>query len=104
MYAIIDAKGMQIKVAENDVVLVPFMEKPENERVEFDVLLLRKDDEVVIGNPRVKGAKVIAKVLETVKGKKIIVFKFKKRKRYHVKRGHRQFYTKVLIEKIQVEA
>ncbi len=103
MYAIIDAKGMQVKVAPKDVVLVPFLEKPENELVEFNVYFLKKDDDVIIGRPYVEGAKVVARVLETVRDKKKIVFKFKRRKRYHVKKGHRQMYTKVLIEEIAVE-
>ncbi|HDM90453.1 MAG TPA: 50S ribosomal protein L21, partial [candidate division WOR-3 bacterium] len=62
-----------------------------------------KDDDVMIGRPYVEGAKVVARVLETVRDKKKIVFKFKRRKRYHVKKGHRQMYTKVLIEEIAVE-
>ncbi|MCD6087470.1 MAG: 50S ribosomal protein L21 [Candidatus Hydrothermae bacterium] len=103
MYAIIDAKGMQVKVAPNDVVLVPFIEKPENELVEFNVYFLKKDDDVVVGRPYVEGARVVARILETVRDRKKVVFKFKKRKRYHVKKGHRQMYTKVLIEKIAVE-
>ena len=69
--------------------------------VEFDKVLLTDDNgKVKIGSPTIKGAKVTGKVLEHVKGDKVIVFKKKRRKGYKVKNGHRQQFTKVLIEKI----
>ena len=68
--------------------------------VSFDVLLLGEGDEVKVGAPTVAGAKVEAKVLGQVKGEKIVVYKYKSKKTYHRKQGHRQPYTKVEITSI----
>ena len=68
--------------------------------VSFDVLLMGEGEAVQVGNPTVKGAKVEAKVLEQIRGEKIVVYKYKSKKTYHRKQGHRQPYTKVEITKI----
>ena len=101
MYAIVDIEGKQFKVTQDQYVYAPLMDKETGASVDFDkVLLTDNNGEVKIGSPTIKGAKVTGKVLEHVKGDKVIVFKKKRRKGYKVKNGHRQRYTKLLIEKI----
>ena len=101
MYAIVDISGKQFKVTQDQFVYAPKMEGEEGASVEFDkVLLLDNDGKVEVGAPLVKGAKVSGKILGHVKGDKVIVFKKKRRKGYKVKNGHRQEFTKVLIEGI----
>jgi len=101
MYAIVDISGKQFKVTQDQFVYAPKMEGEEGASVEFDkVLLLDNDGKVEVGAPLVKGAKVSGKILGHVKGDKVIVFKKKRRKGYKVKNGHRQDFTKVLIEGI----
>ncbi len=101
MYAIVDIAGKQFKVAENQYVYAPRMESEVGSSVDLDnVLLIDNGGKVTVGNPVVSGAKVSGKVLEHVKGDKVIVFKKKRRKGYAVKNGHRQQYTKILIENI----
>ncbi|MEN8248721.1 MAG: 50S ribosomal protein L21 [Bacteroidota bacterium] len=101
MYAIIDIGGKQFKVTQDQYVYAPKMQDEEGASVEFDnVLLFDNDGKVEVGTPQVKGAKVTGKVLEHVKDDKVVVFKKKRRKGYKVKNGHRQEFTKVLIENI----
>jgi large subunit ribosomal protein L21 len=101
MYAIVDIFGKQFKVTQDQFVYAPLMEGEEGASVEFDkVLLLDNDGKVEVGAPLIKGAKVSGKILGHVKGDKVIVFKKKRRKGYKVKNGHRQDFTKVLIEGI----
>lgn len=101
MYAIVDISGKQFKVTQDQFVYAPKMDGEEGASVEFDkVLLLDDDGKVSIGAPLVKGAKVSGKILGHVKGDKVIVFKKKRRKGYQKKNGHRQEFTKVLIEGI----
>jgi len=102
MYAIIETGGKQYKVQEGDVVYIEKLNAGEGEAVSFDkVLLVSKESGVVIGAPTVAGASVSAKVEKQGKGKKVIVYKYKAKKNYRRKQGHRQPYTKVVIEKIQ---
>lgn len=102
MYAIIQTGGKQYKVAEGDTVLVEKLEAVENDIVTFDkVLTVVKDNEVVVGKPLVDGAKVTAKVEAQGKAKKILVFKYKAKSNYRKRQGHRQPFTKVVIEKIE---
>lgn len=102
MYAIIQTGGKQYRVAEGDVVTIEKLEAAEGEMVEFDqVLTVVKDGEVVVGKPVVTGAKVTAKVEAQGKGKKILVFKYKAKSNYRRRQGHRQPFTKVVIEKIE---
>ena len=102
MYAIVDIAGKQFKVTQDQFVYAPLMEGEEGASVEFDkVLLLDNDGKVKVGAPTVKGAKVSGKIIGHVRGDKVIVFKKKRRKGYKVKNGHRQDFTKVLIENIK---
>ncbi len=101
MYAVIETGGKQYRVQEGSVVKVEKLDVGEGEPVEFDrVLMIRSDSGTVVGSPYVEGAKVQAKVLQTAKSRKVLVFKMKPRKGYRRLKGHRQYYTKVLIEKI----
>ena len=102
MYAIIKTGGKQYRVAEGDVVMVEKLAANEGEAVTFDqVLTVVKDDEVVVGKPLVEGAKVTAKVEAQGKDKKILVFKYNAKSNYRRRQGHRQPFTKVVIEKIE---
>lgn len=102
MYAIIETGGKQYKVQEGDELYVEKLEQEEGSSVNFDrVLAVHKDSGFVAGTPIVEGAVVTAKVERHGKGQKITVFKYKPKKNYRRKQGHRQPYTKVVIEKIQ---
>jgi large subunit ribosomal protein L21 len=101
MYAIVEIAGKQFKVTQDQFVYAPKMDDEEGASIEFDkVLLLDDDGNVSVGAPIVQGAKVSGKILGHVKGDKVIVFKKKRRKGYKKKNGHRQDFTKVLIEGI----
>ena len=101
MYAIVDISGQQFKVEKDQKVFVHRIEGKEGSKVDFDkVLLIDNDSKVVVGSPVISGAMVSAKIIEHLKGDKVIVFKKKRRKGYRVKNGHRQFFTQVLIENI----
>ena len=100
MQAIFVTGGKQYKVSEGDVIFVEKL-NAEGETVEFDNVLMTIDgDNVTVGAPTVEGAKVTAKILKNGKAKKIMVFKFKAKKNYRRRQGHRQPYTKLQIEKI----
>jgi len=102
MYAIIETGGKQYKVKPGDAIFVEKLNAGEGEVVTFDrVLAVSKEDGLVAGTPLVSGATVTGKVQEHGKGKKIIVFKYKPKKNYRRKQGHRQPYTKVIIDSIQ---
>jgi len=102
MYAIIETGGKQYKVQEGDVLYIEKLEAGEGETVKFDrVLAVSKESGLVVGAPLVSGAAVSAKVEKQGKERKIIVFKYKAKKNYRRKQGHRQPYTKVVIEKIE---
>ncbi|MPN12012.1 50S ribosomal protein L21 [bioreactor metagenome] len=102
MYAIIETGGKQYRVSEGDVLTIEKLDTNEGETVEFDrVLTVVKDSELILGKPVVAGAKVTAKVLEHGKGKKILVFKYKAKSNYRRRQGHRQPFTKIVIEKIE---
>ncbi len=100
MYAIIASGGKQYRVNEGDVIYVEKINEAVDSTVSFDVLLLGSSDGVQIGTPVVEGAVVEGKILGQVRGEKIIVFKYKSKKNYRRKAGHRQPYTKVEITKI----
>lgn len=105
MYAVIEACGKQYKVTKGDVVFFEKLEAEEGKKVTFDkVVLLSDDGKVEVGAPYVKGIKVEGKVVAHGKGKKIIVFKYKAKKNYRRKQGHRQPYTKVEITAIKTPA
>ncbi|HZG58036.1 50S ribosomal protein L21 [Paenibacillus sp.] len=102
MYAIIETGGKQYKVQEGDVIYIEKLEATEGDSVTFDqVLAVGSGEGIKLGEPLLAGATVTGKVEKNGKGKKIIVFKYKAKKNYRRKQGHRQPYTKVTIEKIQ---
>lgn len=100
MYAIIKTGGKQYKVAEGDTIFVEKLDAQVDDTYTFDTVLAIGGEEVKVGNPVVEGATVSAKVVRQAKSKKIIVFKYKPKKTYRKKQGHRQPYTKLVIEKI----
>ena len=103
MHAIIETGGKQYKVAEGDTLFIEKLPVEAGEAVTFNkVLAVIDGDNVTVGTPVVEGAKVDASVVKNGKGKKIIVFKYKPKKGYRRKQGHRQPYTKVTIGKISV--
>ncbi len=101
MYAIFETGGKQYKVEEGSVVFVEKLETAEGETVTFDKVLAVADGEkMTVGAPTVEGATVTAKVAKQGKAKKIYVFKMKRKKNERSKKGHRQPYTKIVVESI----
>lgn len=100
MYAIIETGGKQLKVEEGKTIFVEKLAAEAGETVTFDKVLFIGGDDAKIGTPTVDGATVTGKVVEQGRAKKIVVFKFKRRKNYRRKQGHRQPFTRVAIEKI----
>ena len=100
MYAVIETGGKQYKVEQGDVVFIEKLGVEEGETVKFDKVLAVGGDDIKIGAPYVDGASVEASVLKNGKNKKVIVYKYKSKKGYHKKQGHRQPYTKVEIKAI----
>ncbi|MCR2044998.1 50S ribosomal protein L21 [Anaerosalibacter massiliensis] len=101
MYAVIETGGKQYRVEEGDTIFVEKLNADNGEQISFDkVLVLSKDNDLVVGKPYIEDAKVEGTVLDQGKGKKIVVFKYKAKKNYRKKQGHRQPYTKVKVEKI----
>lgn len=104
MLAVIKTGGKQYLVTPGKKIKIEKLEKKEGSEVSFnDVLLLEKNKAIEIGTPTLKGVKVTGKILSQGKDKKVIVFKYKAKKRYQVKKGHRQPFTEVEIEKIVTE-
>ncbi len=100
-YAIVESGGKQYKAVEGSVIDVDRLPDEEGAKIDLDRVLMIVDGEKhTIGTPEVKGAKVKATVAEHFKGPKIIVFKYHPKKRYRLKKGHRQQYTRLSIEKI----
>ena len=100
MYAIIATGGKQYRVSEGDVIYIEKIDAQVDSTVSFDVLLMGTDGDVKIGTPVVEGVKVEGKVVGQIRGEKIVVYKYKSKKNYRRKQGHRQPYTKVEITKI----
>ena len=100
MYAIIATGGKQYKVSEGDKVRVEKLEAEVGSAVEFDQVLLIGGESTKVGNPTVAGAKVTGEVVAQARAKKVIVYKYKPKKGYHKKNGHRQMYTEVEIKSI----
>jgi large subunit ribosomal protein L21 len=101
MYAIVEIAGKQFKVAKDQYIYAPKLEGDAGTAVNFDKVLLFDDGSAInIGAPMLSGVSVSGKILEHVKGNKVIVFKKKRRKGYVVKNGHRQQFTKVQIDSI----
>ncbi|NLJ77099.1 MAG: 50S ribosomal protein L21 [Peptococcaceae bacterium] len=103
MYAIIETGGKQYRVREGDRLNVEKLSVQAGEEVAIDkVLAVVNGEEVKIGTPLVQGARVTLRVLRNGKGKKIIVFKYKAKKNYRRKQGHRQPFSQVVVEKIEL--
>lgn len=100
MYAIIETGGKQVKVEEGQTIYIEKLNAQDGDTVTFDKVLFVGGDNVQVGSPIVEGATVTAKVEKQGRAKKVIVFKFKAKKNYRKKQGHRQPYTKVVIDKI----
>ncbi len=103
MYAVIKTGGKQFKVSEGDFLRVEKLDAEAGQTITFEEVLLVSDGNgnLKVGSPVVQNAKVEAQVIEQGKAKKIIVFKYKKRKNYRKKQGHRQPYTQIKITKIE---
>ena len=112
MLAVIKTGGKQYLVTPGQKIKIEKIDEPafakasagkENSEVVFDeVLLLEKNKKIEIGSPLIKGAKVTGKILKQGKGKKVIAFKYRAKKRYKVKKGHRQRFTEVEIKEIKI--
>ncbi len=101
MYAIVEIQGQQFKVSKDQKIFVHRLPNEIGEQVEFDkVYLIEDGDNVQVGQPVIENAKVKAKVLDHVKGDKVLVFKKKRRKGYKKLNGHRQQFSQILIEDI----
>ena len=100
MYAIIATGGKQYKVAEGDIIFVEKLNAATGDTVTFDDVVVVNNDKDILCGDKVANAKVTAEVVGEGKGKKVIVYKYKRKTGYHKKNGHRQAYTQVKIEKI----
>lgn len=101
MYALVDIKGKQYKAEKGNTLKVDKLENEKGDILEFDkVLMIGGTDDVKIGTPYINGVKVKAVVEDQIKDKKVIVYKYKRRKGYHKKQGHRQQYSIIKVEDI----
>ncbi|MFH2092788.1 MAG: 50S ribosomal protein L21 [Pseudomonadota bacterium] len=101
MYAVIRTGGKQYKVQEDQILKVEKLEGTEGSQLEFDDVLLYSDGETItLGNPKIENASVKAVILDQGRDKKVLVFKYKRRKGYRKMRGHKQFYTEIKIDSI----
>ena len=102
MYAVLSTGGKQYRVQEGDVIFVEKLNADVDSTVELtEVLAVSNGETLKVGTPVVEGAKVVAKVIAQGKAKKVTVFKYKAKKDYRKKNGHRQPYTKLVVEKIE---
>ena len=105
MYAIVEIAGQQFKVEKGQEIFVNRLEGDEGKKVKFeDVLLVDNRGKVSVGTPKVAGASISARIIEHLKGDKVLVFKKKRRKGYKKTTGHRDYLTKVQIENISISA
>lgn len=104
MQAIIKTGGKQTMVSPGDIIQVEKIDAAKGDTVTIEDILFARDDEnnIHVGKPTVENAKVLATVLEQRKGRKVIVFKFKRRKNYRRKKGHRQEFSRLRIDKIEL--
>lgn len=102
MLAVIKTGGKQYKVTPGQKIKIEKLDEQEGQEITFsEVLLIENDKDLVIGEPMIKNAKVLGKVLKQDKHEKVIIYKYKPKKRYRVKKGHRQPFTEVEILKIE---
>lgn len=105
MYAIIETGGKQYRVSEGDIITVEKLAVENDSTIELDkVLLLGEGADVKVGTPYIEGAKVLGRVIESGKGKKVVIFKYKSKKDYRKKQGHRQPYTMIEITSLDGKA
>lgn len=103
-YVILESGGKQYKAAEGEAIEVDLLPVEAGQSVDLDAVLLLVDGEKVsVGTPTVAGVRVKTTVVDHVKGPKVVVFKYRPKKRYRVKNGHRQQYTRLKVESILVE-
>jgi large subunit ribosomal protein L21 len=103
MYAIVEIAGQQFKVEQNDEIFVHRLEGDPGTQIEFDqVLLLDNGGKISVGTPLIEGTSITGKIVDHVRGDKVVIFKKKRRKGYEKESGHRQDFSKVLIENISV--
>ncbi len=104
MYAVIQNRSKQYKVEVGETIRIEKIDSKVGEKIELgEVLLIKDEHKVLVGRPLLSGARVICEVKEQGRGKKIVIGKFKKRKGYRRKAGHRQAYTALLIKEIVVK-
>lgn len=104
MYAIVEIAGQQFKVEKDNEIFVHRLEGDPGTKIEFDqVLLLDNDGKISIGKPLVEGTTITGQIVDHVRGDKVVIFKKKRRKGYEKESGHRQDFSKVLIESISVK-
>jgi len=104
-YVIIEDGGKQYRAVEGGTIEVDRYDAEPGEQIDLDrVLLFADGDEVVFGTPLIEGAKIEATVLEQIKGPKVVVFKYKPKERYRVKKGHRQKYTRLKVDAIVLDS
>lgn len=101
MYAIVTTGGKQYKVSQDEVINVEKLDAKVGDKINLDVLMLVDGDKVTNGNPLVKGAEVVAEVVEQGKEEKVVVFKYKAKKNYRRKQGHRQPFTALKIVSVK---
>jgi large subunit ribosomal protein L21 len=103
-YAIVEDGGKQYKAVEGATIEVDRFPAEEGDTIDLEhVLLVADDEDVKVGTPFVAGAKVQATVVSQVKAPKVVIFKYKPKERYRLKKGHRQQYTRLMIDTILVE-
>jgi large subunit ribosomal protein L21 len=104
MYAIVEIAGQQFKVEKDNEIFVHRLEGDPGTKIEFDqVLLLDNDGKISVGKPLVEGTTITGQIVDHVRGDKVVIFKKKRRKGYEKESGHRQDFSKVLIESISVK-
>jgi large subunit ribosomal protein L21 len=104
MYAIVEIAGQQFKVEKNDEIFVHRLDGEPGTKIEFkEVLLVDQEGKISVGKPYVDGSKISGKILEHARGDKVIVFKKKRRKGFQKETGHRQDFSKILIENITLK-
>jgi large subunit ribosomal protein L21 len=102
MYAIVNFNGIQVKVAPDEVIAVPRMKGEPGDKVTFgEVLMVADGDKIAIGKPYLAGASLTAEVVEHFRGPKLKIFKFKRRREYRRRRGHRDDLTRLRVSAIQ---
>ena len=105
MYAIIEAGGKQYKVEKDDIIDIEHQDKKEGQSITINkILLVAKDKNIQIGQPYVKGAKVTASVLKNFKARKVVSYKYRRRKSSHWKKGHRQLLMRIRIKDLSVSS